>query len=236
MTAGKVQELARAKLGQLQSDIAAREEEIKRLNHDIGKRETELTKLHVVNHVDMAEIRSNQEELDRKDRQIEELRRELEEARRKIDEVVMTRKSEGTALLEIEHYKADNERLIQMLAQTKEFSSFAKLALDTPETNIRYMNPSAYDYETRKLGKCHSRKPKQGDYTLKDFTDEEEDWIPEEAFKLAHDFRNRCASTVSQPLMNQLLTDLNAVWRDREKKRIARVQNQSHREIQYLRR
>jgi hypothetical protein len=53
----------------------------------------------------------------------------------------MTRKSEGTALLEIEHYKADNERLVQMLAATKEFSAFGKLALDTAENTIRYMNP-----------------------------------------------------------------------------------------------
>jgi len=40
----------------------------------------------------------------------------LYETRKKLDEVVMTRKSEGTALLEIEHFKADNERLVQMLA------------------------------------------------------------------------------------------------------------------------
>jgi hypothetical protein len=36
--------------------------------------------------------------------------------------------------------------------------------------------------------------------------------------------------------MNQLLADLNAVWRDREKKSIARVQNNAHREVEYLRR
>jgi len=34
------------------------------------------------------------------------------ETRRRLDEVVMTRKSEGTALLQIEHFKADNERLV----------------------------------------------------------------------------------------------------------------------------
>jgi len=147
----------------------------------------------------------------------------------------MTRKSEGTALLEIEHYKADNERLVAMLATTKEFASFGKLALDTQENNIRYMNPGPYIYDTKKLGKCHTRVPKST-LTLKDFKGENDDWIPEEAFKVAHDFRNRCASSVSQALMNQLLQDLNAIWRDREKKQIARVQNQAHKEIQYLRR
>ena len=62
--------------------------------------------------MDTRDLRSMQDEIDKKDATIDDLRRELEETRRKLDEVVMTRKSEGTALLEIEHYKADNERLI----------------------------------------------------------------------------------------------------------------------------
>lgn len=41
------------------------------------------------------------EELQKKDRIVNELQRELEDTRRKLDQVVMTRKSEGTALLEI---------------------------------------------------------------------------------------------------------------------------------------
>ena len=98
--------------------------------------------------------------IDKQRCEIEQLKQQLEETQRKLDEVVMTRKSEGTALLEIEHYKADNERLVQMLAQTKEFSAFGKLALDTQENNIRYMNPGPYVYDTKKLGKCHTRAPK----------------------------------------------------------------------------
>ena len=58
MTSTKVQALARGKLGQLQSDIAARELEIKRLSSDIARREAELSKMHVVNHVDMQEMRN----------------------------------------------------------------------------------------------------------------------------------------------------------------------------------
>ena len=43
-----------------------------------------------------------------------------------------------------------------------------------------------------------------------------EDWIPEDAFKVAHDFRNKCAGQVSKPLMNQFLKDLNKCWKARE--------------------
>ena len=63
-----------------------------------------------------------------------------------------------------------------------------------------------------------------------------EDWIPEEAFRVAHDFRNKCASTVSKSLMNQLLQDLNKTWREREKKQISRIKTESTREVEHLRR
>lgn len=56
------------------------------------------------------------------------MREEVEKLKKGMDEVVMTRKAEGTALLEIEHYKVDNERLIQMLSSTKEFERFGELA------------------------------------------------------------------------------------------------------------
>jgi len=48
--------------------------------------------------------------------------------------------------------------------------------------------------------------------------DDTDNWIPEEAFKAAHDFRNKCAANVSKALMNTLLQDLNRIWRVREKK------------------
>ena len=63
-----------------------------------------------------------------------------------------------------------------------------------------------------------------------------EDWIPEEAFKVAHDFRNKCAGQVSKSLMNQFLRDINKVWKNREDKQIARIKSECSREVQFLRR
>ena len=122
----------------------------------------------------------------------------------------MTRKSEGTALLEIEHYKADNARLVQMLSLTPEFQSFGQLAVDSigdgVSGGVRYMNPGK---EQHYSSECHPKRKS----TLRDFKEDSEDWIPEEAFKVAHDFRNKCASNIQQSLMNQMLQDLNKVWR-----------------------
>jgi hypothetical protein len=68
--------------------------------------------MNVVNHLDSQELKTLNETIAKKDKQIFDLQTELAETRRRLDEVVMTRKSEGTALLEIEHFKADNERLV----------------------------------------------------------------------------------------------------------------------------
>lgn len=130
---------------------------------------------------------------------VAELERELAEARAALDEAARTRRAEGTALLEVEHFKADNERLVQMLAKTKEFEAFGKLAMDTTENTIRYLNPGQAVHDQR-LGKCHSRT-KQPAPTLKDFTYDAEDWIPEEAFRLAHAFRAE-SPHVSPALLN----------------------------------
>ena len=54
--------------------------------------------------------------------------RELEEENKNLkanlDNVVITRKAEGTALLELEHYKLDNERLVGLLSKTEKFENF----------------------------------------------------------------------------------------------------------------
>jgi len=40
----------------------------------------------------------------------------------------MSRKSEGTAMLELDHLRKDNQRLIKLLASTKEYQNFGEFA------------------------------------------------------------------------------------------------------------
>jgi hypothetical protein len=49
---------------------------------------------------------------------------------------------------------------------------------------------------------------------------DEDQWAPGEAFKMAHDFRVKHGSDLTPTLVNQLLSDLNKIWREREKKQI----------------
>lgn len=52
---------------------------------------------------------------------------------------MLGRKSEGTALLESEHFRTDNERLIKLLASTKEFANFGEFAHESG-ASVRYLD------------------------------------------------------------------------------------------------
>jgi hypothetical protein len=94
-----------------------------------------------------------------------------------------------------------------MLSKTKEYANFANFAQDSGSA-VRYMDP-----EESKSTTATSRVERPlGE------SDEQDDWIPEGAYKAAHDFRNKCAANISKALMNTLLSDLNKIWRAREKK------------------
>lgn len=58
---------------------------------------------------------------------------------------------------------------------------------------IRYMNPDPLRPQTDD-GTCHYPKKKKHLNNFYKDSNECEDWIPDEAFKVAHDFRNKCAS------------------------------------------
>ena len=64
-----------------------------------------------------------------------------------------------------------------------------------------------------------------------DLTD---NWIPNNAYTLAHSFRERYGNELSSDLVNDLLGDLNKMWRERERKQIARIKAQSTEEINVL--
>lgn len=72
-------------------------------------------------------------------------------------------------MLELECYKADNDRLIKLLNETKEYKEFSNFAQDN-KGSVRYLAGE----------KKHGKGKVEGE--------EEENWIPQEAFKIAHNY------------------------------------------------
>lgn len=187
-----------------------------------------------------------EEEVEDKNREIAFLKRELEDARSTIHDLQQIKKSEGLAMLEIEHLKADVQRLVKMLKTTKEYSEFADFA-DDNTGSVRFLKGSLG------LAKTHvdeTYKHLTGTVTAKstadavlerlcvkeDLVDEKELWTPHDAFRFAQEFRKKYNGELTDPLLEKLLFELNRIWSRREQQRISRVKAACAHEVMKLKR
>lgn len=97
-----------------------------------------------------------------------------------------------------------------MLAKTKEFADFGNYAADS--------------------GGMAMRLPDQSP------SPEMKDWVPADAYNMAHEFRTKHGNDLTPDLINQLLSDLNALWHAREKKQITRLRQTHKEELQKVKR
>lgn len=111
-----------------------------------------------------------------------------------------------------------------MIRHTKEFKDFAGLVEDSGGA-------------VRSL-KTNDHQQAQGGQAIKieENNEEDADWVPEPAFSLAHNFKRLHGNELTTDLVNSLLSDLNKIWRDRERKQLARIKNQCREELNTLKR
>jgi hypothetical protein len=64
----------------------------------------------------------------------------------------------------------------------------------------------------------------------------QEGWVPNEAYLLAHGFRKQFGNELTPELINDMLRDLNRIWREREKKQLTRIKAQYQQEVAQLKR
>jgi|ETNmetMinimDraft_14_1059893.scaffolds.fasta_scaffold84049_2 nanoRNase/pAp phosphatase (c-di-AMP/oligoRNAs hydrolase) len=81
----------------------------------LSEREDELQGLRVSNSSLLEKITFLEKELQTVSLKTETLNHKLRDAENSLDEVYMMRKSEGTAMFQIERYKIDVQRLLEML-------------------------------------------------------------------------------------------------------------------------
>ena len=63
-----------------------------------------------------------------------------------------------------------------------------------------------------------------------------DNWIPNSAYNLAHGFKQQHGDELTVELVNEMLKDLNRIYRERERKQVQRVKQQSQEEINKLKR
>eukprot|EP00347_Sterkiella_histriomuscorum_P000635 403375084 len=152
---------------------------------------------------------------------IEEIDRLKAEARKKeelLDQFFLNRGAETAFKIEMEQLREDNKRLMKLLKQTKEYQDFANFVEDSGG-------------HVRNVDKEMLQQTYEQNLPVDD-----ENWVPQEAYQLAHKFRDFNGNDLTPNLVNQLLQDLNKIWREREKKQIYRIKQQTQNEIMQLKR
>lgn len=197
------------------NQLKSKDEEIIELKSVLRQKDEIIASLKVHCQLEDRKLRSFATSAAQNAKKIETVSGQLDKSKKKVDSCKLAKRNEGTLFVEIEHYKLDNARLVTLLKNTKEFADFAEFA--EASEGIRYL-------------------PK-GNTVKISAENEKDDWVPSQSFKMVKDFLAKYGNTGFNGVqINQLLEDLNAIWRRREKNLLSQVRSKCNRELEALRR
>ncbi|CAG9315044.1 unnamed protein product [Blepharisma stoltei] len=154
------------------------------------------------------------QELEEKTKELELLQRRLRFTEKSIDNLYLNNRTEGELMLEVEHMRNDNKRLLELLNQTQEYKHLAQYLEDSK--GAHYVQSS--------------KRSKKGQKT-----DELENWVPQEIFKLI-DVYKKSPNELTDNVLHTLVLELNTVWRERERTQIEKLKNKYKTQILDLKR
>ncbi|KAG8468404.1 hypothetical protein KFE25_013487 [Diacronema lutheri] len=147
-----------------------------------------------------------------------ELSKQLGAAREQLKFLQISRRNESQLHAIVDQLQLDNARLVKILAATDEFKEFVDYADDS--AGLSYIAPSAsagISAALRADAAQRTARPVRGAAA------EKEGWVPSDAYTLANEFRHEHTPGVPPEVFADLLLRLNAVWRQREQRRVARL-------------
>ncbi|OMJ84184.1 hypothetical protein SteCoe_14736 [Stentor coeruleus] len=204
-----------AELLSFHHQLKMKDEEISDLTQLLSKKELIIESLKTHTYLEEHKLASANISAAENISRAKELKSRLEKTQKKIDLCTFTKRNEGTLMIELEHYKADNERLISLLKSTSEFSIFGDFA--EASEGIRYLP---------RTNKVHYK-----------VQDDSGDWLPQESYKMVNEFLVKYGDKgFKSAEINKLLGDLNSIWRRREKNLMGQVKSKCNRESDTLKR
>eukprot|EP00742_Colponemidia_sp_Colp-10_P006053 GILJ01006478.1.p1 GENE.GILJ01006478.1~~GILJ01006478.1.p1 ORF type:complete len:602 (+),score=134.75 GILJ01006478.1:43-1806(+) len=193
------------------TELDIKQDEVDALNSTIRGQEESIQFLNELQEKQRRQNVSTADELAQKEQELQDARKKIRELEHALEMTDLQRRSEGTLLLEIEHFKMDNQRLTRLLQSTKEYKNFSE--------NLDDFGGSRYLPDVSSTAE-----------------DEEEHWVPYEAFKIANSFQNKFKAEMTPDEIHNLLHELNNVWREREKRKIERVKHRYSFKLESMRR
>lgn len=236
-----INEHTRIKFDSLNKDLKDRERAIDNLN-DVIKNKDEEIKNHTVNNkIQQKHSDTYKEDLNKQLVINKKQSQKIRDLEKRIADLYLQKRSESTLLLEIEHLKNDNIRLVKMLNTTEQFHDIAYLG-QSIQGGVSFIRPKK---ESRSLtnGPISSKEQRarsSRDYHIHQETKEmkkyrdSKNWVPNEAFSYLHDFKARNNLELSETVMNNILLKLNKIWQNRLQNELNRVKTQYQNEIKEL--
>lgn len=159
----------------------------------------------------------------------------------------------STYQFEISQLREDNARLLSILRKTKEFKDFngfvadsggkvRTLAKDRSASQNKRSNSAANNQSKNPKSRFTNTnlilidEQKPGEQDNDSYEELRDGWIPNDAYVLAHTFRQKFGNELTPELVNDLLRDLNKIWHEREKKQLIRLKLEKGNEINTLKR
>jgi hypothetical protein len=215
-----------------QNEIDQREHEMRKMHETILSKEERIKLLYEAMEAEKEKNAEMEEEIKYKDELVSSLKHKNHQHEAKIDELMMSQKSDSTHIIELEQLRQDKEKLISLLRATKEYKEFIDFN-DDSGGNVRYLKDEEPPKKKRGTG---AKQNVVSPDNKRNLEIEKDEWVPEEAYRLAHDVRFQTSGEITPKLMNKLLISLNKIWRTREKQTEQRIKKQYKGEIDQLKR
>jgi len=161
--------------------------------------------------------------------EIDKYKSRIFELENKLDNIYMERKSESSLIIENEHLKYDNLRLLNILKSTKEYKNFGYLTDDNITKAIIYIKT----YPTlQKDSKGLNVKEK----IEKNKIHNNLNWISLSTYTKVKELLNYHKIEFNEDCINEILYLLNSSWKERENNLLLFVENKYKKEIEEIKR
>lgn len=226
---------ARDKFESINKELEDKQKQLENLTQKLKSKDETIKNFTVNKEASQKNANEIKEELTNEKKLNQKQAEKISDLERKIDQLYLQKQSEGTMMLEIEHLKDDNQRLLQMLKSTDEFKDFAYLS-ETIPGGVRFIRDTGN--KRKAISAATNTKLKEKGYVPKsqEILKDNQNWVPSEAYDFAVQFKKKYNVDLSENLINELLSSLNRIWREREQKEINRTKNKYQTEIMSLRR
>ena len=201
-----------SKLDIMNKQLLQKSEDIKGLVDKIKSKDDKIINMKLTNDISYKEIQTQLKELNILKLTNKTQEEKILKLQNELDQLLLEKRCEGNLLLEINHLKNDNKRLVELLSITDKFSDFAFLSESIPG-GIRYLS----DKNIKEM------KPRMKANYIKRKIETLNSWIPGAAYDSVLEFNHLHNLKMDEDLINELLYKLNQVFREKEQRNLTKM-------------